>query len=297
MADYDFIGFTYNGKHSVRDLHIYRTSGGSMYDENMNATMTDKTADVPGGDGQYFFGTTFKNRTFTVNYAFDNLNEEDIRTIKQTFRGDGIYDLVFDETPYKAWPAKVTGTTSMKHLCFEETTGIRTYKGEGSITFTCYYPYAHAPKKLWAVSGTTWTYGNADGRLLNNYSDTAYPNKNEWKKASRLTKSKTTNVGDIPVPFTVKLTAKATTTLTAIKYKFTGEDEKTITLSVQVQSGDVVEWDTKTGLIIHKRDKTNTILAYSGTGTSKLPVDKGIIVTVPSRTDWTIETDFNYEYL
>ena len=60
----DFVGFTYNGVHSIRDLKIYRTSNGSRYDENMTATMTDLTADVPGGDGQYYFGTTFKNRTF-----------------------------------------------------------------------------------------------------------------------------------------------------------------------------------------------------------------------------------------
>ena len=47
----DFIGFTYNGKHSVRDLKIYRTSNSNRYTENLTATMTDKTADVPGGEG------------------------------------------------------------------------------------------------------------------------------------------------------------------------------------------------------------------------------------------------------
>jgi hypothetical protein len=77
MADMDFIGFTYNGKHSWRDLGIYRTSdGGARYSGGLTATMTDKTADVPGRDGQYYFGTTFKNKTFTINYAFDELTEE-----------------------------------------------------------------------------------------------------------------------------------------------------------------------------------------------------------------------------
>ena len=47
----DFIGFTYNRKHSFRDWHIYRTSNGSRYNDNLNATLTDKTADVPGGNG------------------------------------------------------------------------------------------------------------------------------------------------------------------------------------------------------------------------------------------------------
>lgn len=197
MADWDFIGFTYNGYHSIRDLGIYRTSNGNRYDDNLTATMTDKTVDVPGGDGQYYFGTTFKNRTFTVNYAFDMLTEAKIRTLKEVFCGDGIHDLVFDERPYVAWSAKVTGTASMKHLCFEED-GQRVYKGEGSITFTCYYPYGHTPRKLW-IKERVWdynankyatdekgspiyatTYREMDGKILHNYTSDFYPNKEQW---------------------------------------------------------------------------------------------------------------------
>ena len=51
MNDMDFIGFTYNGKHSMRDFNIYRTSDGSRYNDNLVPSMTDKTADIPGGDG------------------------------------------------------------------------------------------------------------------------------------------------------------------------------------------------------------------------------------------------------
>lgn len=182
----DFVGFTYNGYHSIRDLGIYRTSNSNRYDESLTATMQDKTADVPGRDGQYYFGTTFKNRTFTVNYAFDNLSESKIRKIKEVFAGDGIHELVFDETPYKAWSAKVTGTASMKHLCFEEN-GERVYKGEGSITFTSYSPYAHTPSKLWTVDEEgNWEYLSLDGKVLRNYSTEAYPNKDEWQEASGL---------------------------------------------------------------------------------------------------------------
>jgi predicted phage tail component-like protein len=148
MADMDFIGFTYNGKHSWRDLGIYRTSDGSRYNSNLTATMTDKTADVPGGNGQYYFGTTFKNKTFTINYAFDNLTEEKFQQLKTTFDGKGIHDLIFDENPDIAWSAKVTGTASIKYLCFDDNALIdqykRVYKGEGSLTFTCYDPFARS---------------------------------------------------------------------------------------------------------------------------------------------------------
>ena len=199
----DFIGFTYNGYHSIRDLNIYRTSNGSRYDESLTATMTDKTADVPGSDGQYYFGTQFKNRTFNVSYAFDNLTEEGLAKLKKVFRGDGIHELIFDETPYKAWSAKVTGTASIKHLCFEEN-GKRIYKGEGSITFTCYYPYAHTPTWVWTVDANgKYSAIDADGRLASSYSDKAYPNKSEWLEASGLTDELIigANPGDIPAPF------------------------------------------------------------------------------------------------
>lgn len=138
----DFIGFTYNGKHSFHDLGIYRTSNGSRYDENLTPSLTDKTADATGRDGQYYFYTTAKNKTFTVQYAFDSLTEKGLRQLKNTFDGRAIHDLIFDESPYKTWSAKVTGNSQIKHLCFTDENGQRVYKGEGSLTFTCYWPYA-----------------------------------------------------------------------------------------------------------------------------------------------------------
>ena len=71
-ADYDYIAFSFNGKHSFEDFGIYRTSdSNSGYNETLTRTMTDKTAEVPGMDGQYYFGTQQKNKTFTVKFAFD----------------------------------------------------------------------------------------------------------------------------------------------------------------------------------------------------------------------------------
>lgn len=185
MEMMDFIGFTYNGKHSFYDLGIYRTIDGSRYNESITPAMTDKTADIPGGDGQYYFGTTFKNRSITINYAFDSLTEDKLALIKQTFSGDGIHELVFDETPYKAWSAKVTGTAQIKHICFEED-GERVYKGEGSLTFTCYYPYAHTPSKLWQYEGRNIVYKEADGKVLGNYNKNIYTNIKEWEEAANL---------------------------------------------------------------------------------------------------------------
>lgn len=161
----DYIGFTYNGKHSS-DLGIVRTSNGSRFDENLLPTMQDKTAQVPGGDGTYYFGSYYTQRPFSVSFAFDDLTEEQIVNLKRHFGDKKIHDLIFDERPYKIWKAKVTGTATMKYIPFAEGETNRIYKGEGTIQFTCYQPYAVCEKK--------W---------LDLYNDN---NKNEWSAASGL---------------------------------------------------------------------------------------------------------------
>lgn len=145
--DYDFIGFTYNGKHSIKDLKIYRTSSGGRYETNLKPNTTEKTASVDGQIGQYYFGTKVDSLNLTIPFAFEDLSESELLELKRVFSGDGLHELVFDETPYKAYTAKVTSTAVVKHLCFENNE-VRHYRGEGSIQFTCYYPYAHSRKDI-----------------------------------------------------------------------------------------------------------------------------------------------------
>lgn len=156
MAEYaDFIGFTFGGVHSS-DYGIKRTSNGSRFDENLLPTIQDKTVQVPGGDGTYYFGSYYTQRQFTVPFAFDALTDDQFRKMKQWLGDKKIKDLIFDEAPYKVYRAKITGNATIKYICFDEpdvaqdadsaTAMKRVYKGEGSITFTCYYPFAHSPK-------------------------------------------------------------------------------------------------------------------------------------------------------
>lgn len=143
-ADYDYLAFSFNGYHSYEDLKIVRTSNGNRYDNQLAPTMKDKTAEVPGADGVYYFGTNYTQKQFNIDFAFDNLYEEDIRKIKNTFSGKELHDLWFAETPYKVYTAKVTGQPNLKYICFE-VDGKRIYKGEGNVQFTAYWPYAHTP--------------------------------------------------------------------------------------------------------------------------------------------------------
>ena len=141
----DYMGFTYNGIHSS-DLGIVRTSDGSRFNENLLPTSQDKTVQVPGRDGTYYFGSYYTQKPINVSFAFDNLSEQQIEFLKMHFGDKKPHPLVFDEVPYKTYMAKVTGTATIKHIPFDENDA-RVYKGEGTIQFTCYQPYAICDKK------------------------------------------------------------------------------------------------------------------------------------------------------
>lgn len=154
-GDFDFLAFSFNGKHSYDDFGIYRTSGGDRYEEKLVPNMNDKTAEVPNGDGMYYFNTTYKQREFPISFAFEHLTEEQLRSMRRWLSGKELGDLWFEEAPYKVYTAKVTGQPSIKVIPFDETytegsvqKTRRIYKGEGSVTFTAYWPYAHTPDSI-----------------------------------------------------------------------------------------------------------------------------------------------------
>ena len=168
-GDMDFLAFSFNGKHSWDDFGIYRVIESNRYNENLAPTLTDKTAEVPGGDGMYYFGTYHKQREFNINFAFDHLTEDKLREMKKWLNGKEMGDLWFSETPYKVWTAKPTGNSSIKYIPFDEdyteistsggqtttqTKTRRVYKGEGTIQFTAYYPYAHTPDLVTNITTT-----------------------------------------------------------------------------------------------------------------------------------------------
>ena len=175
----DYIGFSYNGVHSS-DLGIVRVSNGSRFDENLLPTIKDKTVEVPGRDGAYYFGSQYTQRPLKIDFAFDGLTEEKIANIKRLFGDKQIHDLIFDETPYKIYSAKATGSATMKYLVFEEESNKRVYKGEGSVQFTCYDPFARCAFPRGTKQGLAAKYDNID----------------EWWDASRIANGG--NFGDIP---------------------------------------------------------------------------------------------------
>lgn len=168
----DFIGFTFNNIRSS-DMGIIRTSDGSRFNENLLPTFTDKTVQVPGGDGTYYFNSNYTQRQIPISIATDELTELQFRRLKQWLGDKEIHPLIFDEAPYKTYMVKISGTPTLKFICFDnitknndETIINRVYKGEGSLQFIAYFPFARCSKKY-----------------LSEYSDS---NKEEWAIASGL---------------------------------------------------------------------------------------------------------------
>ena len=141
----DFIGFSFN-EHRSEELGIVRVSDGSRYNEDLVPTTQDKTVQVPGGDGFYYFGSDYTQRPFNINIAFDELTEKQFRELQQVFGTKELGKLVFDERPYKYYMVK-SSKPQLKYICFGKE-GERTYKGEGTLTFTAYYPFAKSIYKF-----------------------------------------------------------------------------------------------------------------------------------------------------
>ena len=152
----------------LSDLNVYRVSDGSRYGEDLLPTIQDKTAQIPGGDGTYYFGSYYTQRPFNIQIAFDNLTETNFKRLREILSSKKLVPLVFYERPYKVYIGKTSGTSSINYVCFLEK-GKRIYKGEGSFQFVCYYPFARC------------TYGN---RSASDYN--SYPNKDEWIESSGL---------------------------------------------------------------------------------------------------------------
>lgn len=194
--DYDFIGFSFNGYHCVEDLHIIRVSDGSRYKENLTPQIQEYTGQHAGIDGAFLTGVQHRQKTFDIQFAFDGLTQEQIWDIQWAFLGDDIHDLWFDEYPYKVWDAKVTGQPQLQVIPFDNGSGGILYKGEGTVQFTAYYPYAHTPDyvrwpddkdedKLWE---------GRDGRVFSSYYDVntkqGFKNAVQWQEAANLWSSK-----------------------------------------------------------------------------------------------------------
>ena len=260
----DFIGFSFN-EHRSESLGIVRVSDGSRYNEDLVPTTQDKTVQVPGGDGFYYFGSDYTQRQFSINIAFDELTEKQFRELQQVFGTKELGKLVFDERPYKYYMVK-SGKPQLKYICFGKE-GERIYKGEGTLTFTAYYPFAKSIFKF-----------------LNEYGN---KNKDEWKEASGMKAEKGTydtvsdngsisvyNAGDLETDFILKFDLPVdNTSISDIKITLSKENVGKVEAFLDLKGFS--KKNTDTGFQINT--KTNLIEGFNAEGLTGTLYNENII--------------------
>ena len=141
----DFTGFTFGNWRSSdweQNLEVLRVSGGDRYDEELHPEIKDITAEVPGVNGEYYFGSNYGPKKFDIEIAFDSLTEAQFRELRRVFGTTKVKELIFDERPYKKYMAKLESPIELSYICFDEpikrvsTTpepGLRVIRGEETI--------------------------------------------------------------------------------------------------------------------------------------------------------------------
>ena len=260
----DFIGFSFN-EHRSESLGIVRVSDGSRYNEDLVPTTQDKTVQVPGGDGFYYFGSDYTQRQFNINIAFDELTEKQFRELQQVFGTKELGKLVFDERPYKYYMVK-SSKPQLKYICFGKE-GERIYKGEGTLTFTAYYPFAKSIFKF-----------------LNEYGN---KNKDEWKEASGMKAEKgiydivsnngsisVYNAGDLETDFILKFDLPVdNTSISDIKITLSKENVGKVEAFLDLKGFS--KKNTDTGFQINT--KTNLIEGFNAEGLTGTLYNENII--------------------
>lgn len=268
--DFDFLAFSFNGLHSWDDFKIYRVSDGDRYNTELAPQINDLTAENPSADGIFFFGSHHKQKVFNINFAFEEIDDTTIRSLKKWLNGKEQGDLWFEEEPYKVYTAKVTGTPTLKFIPFdklENGTTKRIYRGEGSVQFTAFWPYAHTPDKIYTrttdINGFTKAGSEiGNGKDFDSYD--SFRNKEEWRIASGLISSTNTclgeNPGDLPAPFVAVGQCNGPYRLYIGDYWIEG-----------IGNNEELTWDGKTGVVYVTESKR--AVPIEGVPCGGIPVD------------------------
>jgi hypothetical protein len=111
---------SFNSKTFTSTGILIRTSDGDRFNNDLSPQMNDKVADIPGGDGQFYFGTHHKSKIININFAFKGLTNEDIVFLKKSFSGKEMKELCLSESQDRVYIAKVTSQPTIKYIPFEE---------------------------------------------------------------------------------------------------------------------------------------------------------------------------------
>ena len=242
----DFLGFTFGDVHSS-NLGITRVSGGDRYDEDLHPEIKDRTAEVPGLNGQYYFGSDFGEKTFDLEIAYDHLTEEQFRKLRQVFGTKEIKALIFprdgvrrttrieeeeviDEETQEPVIDEETGepiTQTVVYRDLEQVTPYETqegteriYKGEGKISFVAYFPFAKSTFEILPTPADEYYEGSESWADFSGILSAKEYNQSQINTYNNKTHQITIyNGGDLPVGFRLYIPAALLSNSISLKYK------------------------------------------------------------------------------
>lgn len=278
------------------DFGITRVSDGSRYNDITSPPFQDKTYRAPGRDGVYYFESFYNARQIQVSFAFDHMSETQLRALRKRFDGKNMGELIFDEYPFKAYTVKLQQPLQIKYVCFDEEVGVkedgitpifeRVYKGEGTINFICYDPFARAVHPY-----------------LSQYDEFNYPNISEWAEASGLeigpselsgTKLVLYNNGDLNAEFKIYIPLSKLSSGLILNVSLGDKPQYQLNLSgiSEVYDGDYfllidMERHLLKGATIEKIPTGTIYNRYIQSGEfGSLPISNGEEVIITSSIDW-----------
>ena len=281
----DFLGFSFGGVRS-EELGFVRVSGGDRYDEDLHSEVKDVTTEVPGMDGEYYFGSTYGTKTIDIDIAFDSMTEEQFRRMRKVFGTKRIQSLVFDERPYKKYLAKIESPIQLSYICFDQPKAawekIQEHREEGSesITYVKTFDfngetnrdferkvYDGTTERIYKGEGKisficTFPFAKSNFKVLPESGNEFYEGRESWAVSSGILSAETRtneqidvysagainvyNAGDIPTGFRLYVPASAMESEITLSY----EGAQLKLKSMEVKGSDVgVIIDTNTGLI------------------------------------------------
>ena len=149
-----FISFTYGGR-DIEDFNLIATTNGDRMSREAYASFEDTTTTYSALDGQFYWGTHFRNNSITFHLATDGMTQRQLDDFKNWFVAGKTKELILAEHPNRAIMARVSSQPHFALLGFEEPIGVilngasyktstTIYRGEIDLDMTMDEPYWYA---------------------------------------------------------------------------------------------------------------------------------------------------------
>ena len=146
----EYVDILLDGVNLREEYGIYRVAENDGYNEKGLPDLDAKTADNSGSNGQYWFKTNYKTKTFEFNIAYDSLYRYKLFEFVQKFSVNSYHTLILAEQPYKQYYVRVDNVPEFTYVPFddyERETEQTVYKGTGTLYFIADDPFAYSISK------------------------------------------------------------------------------------------------------------------------------------------------------